>query len=171
MLSLIFSLWLLNSSISGDSLLISTNNNHLNFDKDSLLSLDVVYKNTNKQKFRIRRLTSTHNGEICTTQEWTILIYHKEFNDSVDSLYSPPGALCHLRDEPYIFLRKDEEYHYKLLLNFKYFQKGDRGTYITNHSFGEYQLQLVLTMKDNRTMKNLDSIGSNKIKIFYTRDK
>jgi hypothetical protein len=170
MLSLIFSLWLLNSSVSGDSLLISTNNYHLNIDKDSLLSVDVAYKNNNKQKFRIRRLTSTHNGEICMTQEWTILIYHKEFSDSKDSLYSPPTALCHLRDEPYIILRKDDEYHYKLLLNFKYVQKGDRETYITNRNFGEYQLQLVLKMKDNRTMKDLDSIGSNKIKIFYTRE-
>ena len=169
MVSLIFSLWLLNSSISGDSLLISANNNHLNY-KDSLLLVDVAYKNNNRQKFRIRRLTSTNNGEICMTQEWTILIYHKEISDSVDSLYSPPTALCHLRDEPYIILRKDEEYHYKLLLNFKYVQKGDRGTYNVNHDFGEYQLQLLLKMKDNRTMKDLDSILSNKIMIFYTRD-
>ncbi len=171
MLSLIFSLWLLNSRTSVDSLLISTNNNHLNFEKDSLLLVDVAYKNNNKQKFRIRRLTSTHNGDICMTQEWTILIFHKEFNNSNDSLYSPPVALCHLRDEPYIILRKDQEYHYKLLLNFKYVQKGDPGTYITNHDFGEYHFQLVLKMKDNRTMKDLDSIRSNKIKIFYTQEK
>jgi hypothetical protein len=170
MLSLIFSLWFLNSSISGDSLVISTNNNHLNFDKDSLLSVDVGYKNTNKQKFKIRRLTSTHRGEICMTQEWTILIYHKESGNSIDSLYSPPAALCNLIDEPYIILRKDEVYHYKLLLNFKYVQRGDRGTYIINHDFGEYQLQLLLKMKDLRTMKDLDSIRSNKIKIFYTGD-
>ena len=170
MFGLIFSLWLLNSSISGDSLLISTDNNHLNFDKDSLLSINVSYKNETKQKFRIRRLTSTHKGEICMTQEWSILLYHKELNDSNYSLYSPPSALCNQRDEPYLILKKDEKYHYKLLINFKYVQKGDLDTYFINHDFGEYQIQLLLKMKDNRTMKDLDSIRSNKIKIFYTSD-
>jgi hypothetical protein len=160
---LLLSFFILCSSISLDTITINTKVNNLNFSKDSLLALDVSIINVNKRNLKIRKLTSNYKGEICMTQEWSVIIYHKD-SYSNDSIYSPPSALCHLRDEPYIYLKKNDEYRYCLLLNFKYVVKLNDETYHPNCDFGEYKLQLLLKMKDN------DVISSNIIKISYSPD-
>jgi hypothetical protein len=161
MISLLLSLCIINN-LSCDSLSISTNYYNLNSSKDSMLYIDVVFKNVNRKKFLIRKLNSTSKGDVCVTQEWAVLIYHNDINDSKDSLYSPPTVQCHLREEPYLILRKNEEYYYKLLINFKNIEKGDFSSFTSlNYDSGEFEIQLILKME------NTDTIKSNRIKINY----
>lgn len=161
MIGLLIYLCLFNSSISNDSLLISADNYFLNINKDSLLVLDVSFKNLNEKKFIIRRLTSTYKGAICFTNEWIILICHKDFNNK-ECKYTPHLILCNLIEDPNIILRKNKEYHVSLRINFKNVYKEDNILFpAPNHDFGEYEIQLILKMKDKEEIK------SNKIKIMY----
>lgn len=162
MISFLLYLCLFNSSISCDSLSVSANNYSLTINKDSLLVLDVSIKNENKHKFVIRRLISTCKGEICFTKEWTILICHKDFNDNKEYQYTPLLAFCSPIEDPDIILRKNEEYRFSLLINFKHVYKENDVCFPSpNHDFGEYEIQLSLKMN------NRDIINSNKIKISY----
>jgi hypothetical protein len=137
----------------GDTLYISTNNKILNFSSDSLLKLEVLFKNYNKKTIRHIELWSNSRGLVCRSPMWSILITKIDSNQQ----YEPPILLCNGVPEGNV--RKNEEYKFYLTVNFKYINK-PTSIPALNHDYGEYTFQLILKDKT-------DLIRSNTITILF----
>ena len=72
--------------------------------------------------------------------------------------YEPPLLLCH--GAPESVLRENEEYRYKLRINFKWVFKPYGYHFPANHDFGVYTVKLILRTKT-------EVIESNTIQILY----
>lgn len=144
-------------------LTISTANPYLNSYQDSILFIDVSIINEKDKKLKIPKIISSSKGFICATQAWKVLIVATNI-DSTKQSYTPEFAQCHLKTKPYLTIRKNEEYHTRLQINFNTVQEGDLvSASLLNHS-GEFELEFALQIE------GMNIVHSNKIKIIYNYD-
>ncbi len=136
-----------------DTLIISANKSMINKSTDSLLQLEVILKNDSKIPIRNFEIYSNSRGEICLPPTWSMIITKIDSNQQ----YEPPLLLCH--GVPGGVLRKNEEYRYKLKMNFKWVFKRYALPEL-NNDYGEYSIQLLFKTKT-------EVINSNTIKILY----
>lgn len=151
---LLFSFLFLNRLLPSDSLIIRTDNPYLNVHQDSILFLDVTYKNNSKSELRFAKIVPFTEGVICTNYQWDYKIIRN------DTVYYPPLALCRLID-PYIIIGKSRSYHFVVSINFKKLYNKYNKNLSSNYDFGEYQIYFSC-----KPFKR-DIIYSNKIRVFY----
>ena len=106
-------------------------------------------------------MKSPRQGYICVDPRLIILISREQEKNT----YEAPYLLCHRYDKPEIRVKKGQEYHFPLSMNFKYVFAEDKYPLLQtiNQDYGEYKIQFLLSTEEN------DTIRSNILKVNFNR--
>jgi len=142
-------------------LTITVKNSNLNYQKDSILYLNVSVNNLTDRKLIIPNIKNARPGMICSLPTFDFKITYQNPNENQKLLYGSPFAMCHLF-KPDITIKKNEIINFPISIDFKHLRKGDSiFSDGENNNFGVYEIYLTLRSNKDKVYQ------SNNVTVIY----